>query len=283
MRRGVVIADGAKGEGCVVTSLPITAIVVGLNEGHLLERCLDAISFCDELIYVDLGSTDSSIEIAESSNARVVMHPKVPIGEYALASAQQWAANDWILFIDPDEVIDDSLVGLILDRFPALLKQPKVGAVAAPWQFYFKKQPLYGTPWGGLRYKTFIAHRDRFQIAPVVHRGRFLRDGYDCENFDGGGQIDHYWSDSWPKLVSKHWRYLKLEGASRYLRGDRISLGGIIVSLPRTAAKTLKLLDSRDGYRGLLLSGLWLVYSFGALCSLWVYSLFRDRQRKSGG
>ena len=260
--------------------LAITALVVGLNEGRLLAECLPTIAFCNELIYIDLGSNDDSVEIAEAHGGQVVNHPKVPAGEWVQAAAQAWAKNDWILFIDPDERLDENLQLELVRRFSSLSEQPDLGAIAAPWQFYFKNRPLRGTAWGGRRPKKFLANRRRFLFTPDIHRGRKLKEGFQSVTIDGGGQIDHYWGDSWRTLIRKHWRYVKMEGWSRYRRGDRITLGGIVVSSVRIVRKSYgDLWDGRDGYQGFLLSLLWITYNFFALVSLWVYPLTRSKKQ----
>ena len=63
--------------------LPITAIVASRNEALLLPRCLDAVSFCEELIVIDVDSSDDSAEVARNHGAKVVWHSYVPIAEQA--------------------------------------------------------------------------------------------------------------------------------------------------------------------------------------------------------
>lgn len=261
--------------------LPITAIVVGLNEAPLLKTCLPTLGHCQEIVYVDLGSSDDSVATAEAHGARVFHHPRVPSGEYVVATAQGWAKNEWILFLDPDEQLDSRLQEELVNRFPELQRQPSLGAISAPWQFYFKNKPLFGTAWGGRRPRLFIAHRERFLFTPETHRGRKLRNGFDSAHLDGGGQIDHYWSDSWRKLLAKHVRYLKTEGGSRYRRGDRISLGGLFVASARIVRKTYgSFWDPRDGLRGFLLAQLWITYNSLALVNLWLYPLTSRRKQQ---
>ena len=60
----------------------ISALVVGLNESKYLDKCLQSIHFCDEILYYDLESNDNSIEIAKKYTDIVITHPKVPIAEF---------------------------------------------------------------------------------------------------------------------------------------------------------------------------------------------------------
>lgn len=57
--------------------LPISAIIVGYNEARFLPACFSGISFCDEILYFDLGSSDNSIELANTYGATVIQHEKV--------------------------------------------------------------------------------------------------------------------------------------------------------------------------------------------------------------
>ena len=52
--------------------LPITLVVVTLNEEANLRRCLDSADFCESIVIVDSGSTDRTIEIAKELGAEVL-------------------------------------------------------------------------------------------------------------------------------------------------------------------------------------------------------------------
>jgi len=281
---GPAQGTGAKGLGTQRKSeakLRISAIIVGLNEAHLLDDCLTGIDFCDEIIYVDLGSEDGSIEIAERHRADVRHHARVPFGEYIVAELQRETRNEWILFLDPDEYLDRSLVQELKRGFGRVQQSKTVGVVSGRCQFYFKGKALIGTPWGGTRPRRFLAHRDRFVFTAEVHRGRTLRDGFDETLLVGEGIIHHFWADSWRQLIAKHLRYLKAEGESRFRRGDRISLGGVFASVPPLISQTYRRYwDRRDGLQGALLSFLWVSYKTLSLLNLWRFQTHQQRAKK---
>jgi len=261
--------------------LRISAIIVGFNEANLLDDCLTGINFCDEIIYVDLGSEDGSIEIAERHRADVRHHARVPFGEYIVAELYRETRNEWILFLDPDEYLDGPLVQELKRGFGRVQQSKTVGVVSGRWQFYFKGKALRGTPWGGTRPRRFLAHRDRFVFTAEVHRGRTLRDGFDETLLVGEGIIHHFWADSWRQLIAKHLRYLKAEGGARFRRGDRISLGGVIASVPPLISQTYRRYwDRRDGLQGALLSLLWVSYKTLSLLDLWRFQARQHRADK---
>jgi glycosyltransferase involved in cell wall biosynthesis len=134
-----------------VNTLPISAVVVARNEGHLLSRCLESIRFCEELIVVDLESEDDTAEVAEQCGARVIRHPVVTAVEPVRRDSVGEAKRPWVLAIDPDEVVDPALaadLAALLDTLPST-----VAIVSVPWQFYFRDAPLRGTVWGDLNEK----------------------------------------------------------------------------------------------------------------------------------
>jgi len=95
----------------------ISACMIVKNEEAMLPRCLESIKWVDELIMVDTGSTDRTVEIAESYGADVHHHPWE--NDFSLHRNQSisYATGDWVLIIDADEEV-------LLDNFTkASLKQ----------------------------------------------------------------------------------------------------------------------------------------------------------------
>jgi len=74
------------------------------NEEELLPQCLDSLKTAvDEIIVVDTGSTDRTVEIAESYGAKVYHHPWENDFSKHRNQSIQYASNDWILIMDADE------------------------------------------------------------------------------------------------------------------------------------------------------------------------------------
>ncbi len=81
---------------------PLTALVITLNEEANIARCLRSLSWADEVLVVDAGSTDRTREIASSLGARVLEHPWSGYGQQKNYGNQE-ARHDWILSVDADE------------------------------------------------------------------------------------------------------------------------------------------------------------------------------------
>jgi glycosyltransferase involved in cell wall biosynthesis len=87
---------------------PLSVTIITLNEAANIDACLDSVSWADEVLVVDSGSTDDTVARAIARGARVVSR------EWPGYAAQKnWAAgeatSDWILSIDADERVTPAL------------------------------------------------------------------------------------------------------------------------------------------------------------------------------
>lgn len=80
------------------------------NEENNLKDCLDSVKeIADEIVIVDGGSTDQTVEIAEKFNSKVIKTNNPPIFHINKQKALEEAKNDWILQLDADERITKAL------------------------------------------------------------------------------------------------------------------------------------------------------------------------------
>jgi len=81
----------------------LTCIVFSYNRRDVIEACLSAGRWAEELIVVDKGSFDGALEIAHRVADRVVKVPWSPTVEGTRGEAMAHASNDWVLCLDDDE------------------------------------------------------------------------------------------------------------------------------------------------------------------------------------
>ena len=105
--------------------LKLSACLIVKNEESNLHRCLSSIvKVVDEIIIVDTGSTDKTVEIAESYGAKVFGHPWEDDFSKHRNQSLSYATGDWLFVIDADEefaIADTHQTGVIKDW---LVKQP---------------------------------------------------------------------------------------------------------------------------------------------------------------
>lgn len=242
---------------------PITAIVIFRNEKRDLERCLHALQWCDEVIAVDMESSDGSLEVAQKLADRVFYTHAFPIAEPTRVAAARLARNDWILLVDPDEFIPPPLRD---DIQCSLVAHGDAGAFCLPMWFYFKGTRLEGTIWGTLTFKRRLVHRHRCDLLPLCNRLTQMRSGYReyrIEAKSNDHHMHHYWSNSYLDLLYKHFRrYSHLEAAALVAQGQRFSLRLGLIAPLLEIKRSLKDFDGwRLGLRGWLLSAIYFGYT----------------------
>ncbi len=94
--------------------MKLSVCLIVKDEEPVLARCLScAVQFADELIVVDTGSLDKSVEIARSFTELVYQHPWQ--GSFAEARNYSYskATGDYIMWLDADDIIDDDNIARI--------------------------------------------------------------------------------------------------------------------------------------------------------------------------
>lgn len=90
--------------------LPLSVVILAKNEQQNIERCVQALSWADEIVVVDDGSTDRTVELAVAAGARVVSNPFESFARQRnWAMSQAALKNDWVLHLDADEVATPEL------------------------------------------------------------------------------------------------------------------------------------------------------------------------------
>ncbi|MGI9590527.1 MAG: glycosyltransferase family 2 protein [Myxococcota bacterium] len=87
---------------------PLSACIIACDEEDRIGPCLDSLAFCDERLVVDSHSRDRTREIAAAHGARVIERDwpgHVAQKEFAIREAK----HDWVLCVDADERISDTL------------------------------------------------------------------------------------------------------------------------------------------------------------------------------
>jgi len=94
----------------------ISVCIITGNEEKNIRRCLESVSWADEIVIVDSFSTDKTVEIASEFTDRIYMHRW--LGYIAQkAVAKSLARHEWVLFVDADEVVSNALKNEIFNVF----------------------------------------------------------------------------------------------------------------------------------------------------------------------
>ncbi len=261
---------------------PISAIIAFHNERELLEGCLAQLDFCDEVIALDMASTDGSREVAERHGARVFDRPLEPTADPARVWATRHCRHKWILIVDPDEHYPEELAEALI---AAMREHPRAGGFRLPIRFYFKRKALPGTVWGGDHHtKLVLIHRDRGRLLPFCNRIIEVDPPHEVIGLPNtqAKHIRHYWSDSYRDLLRKHvTRYPRCDAERLIAEGRRFTWRKWAAA-PLSALK--QCLIDRDGWRmgprGWAISAIFALYH--SMIEHWLGVLTREERRLGG-
>ncbi|OYU85039.1 MAG: glycosyl transferase [Flavobacterium sp. BFFFF2] len=147
--------------------LPLSILIITLNEEAHLRELLPELDFADEIIIVDSLSTDKTEQVAKSfAKVTFISHPFENFTaqrNFAISKAN----NDWILFLDADERLTPPLQDEILD----VLAHPcPKAAYLFPRKFMFKQEELNFTGWKTDKiYRLFNRKYAKYTEERLVH------------------------------------------------------------------------------------------------------------------
>src|SRR3984957_15531515 len=148
----------------------LSAFVITYNRAELLETCLRAVSFADELIVVDKSSTDRSAEVASRYADRVEVVPWSPTVEETRAFALSLCHHEWVLCLDDDEILSPETGPYLRKNLGAW----NADIVAIPLRHYIlgvhDERAYY---WPEVHHRLF--RKGTVEFIPTVHGGVALQ------------------------------------------------------------------------------------------------------------
>jgi glycosyltransferase involved in cell wall biosynthesis len=111
----------------------ISVIVITLNEAENIRACLQSVAWADEIVIVDAGSGDGTLEICREFTDKILVNRDWGGFGHQKNLALHQATGDWVLSLDADERISSQLQQIIKETVAA----PDADAYALPRQAYF--------------------------------------------------------------------------------------------------------------------------------------------------
>jgi glycosyltransferase involved in cell wall biosynthesis len=235
--------------------MKITATIITLNEERNVARAIESLRCADEILIVDSGSTDRTVELAEKLGVRVL-----EAGWLGYAAQKNWAAehatHEWILSLDADEALSEALEAEIWN-----LKKtgPAVDAYTMPRLARYLGRWIYHSGWYPDR-KVRLYHRDQ-----ATWVGDFVHESVQARGQVGHLQsnILHFTCESLSEHVKTMDRYTTLAAQELAARKVKVPLPRIIADPAWTFVKTYFLQRGfLDGPEGLTIAHMAAFYTF---------------------
>ena len=234
----------------------ISAAIITLNEEAKLITALQSLVPADEVLVIDSGSTDRTVEVASAHGARVISHSWEGYAQQKNYAASQ-AEHDWILSLDADEALSPELAAEIAQlkterQSDAVgFRMPRLASYRGRWVRHSGWYPDY-------KLRLYDRRRARW-VGDYVHEQiqasgpvRSLR-----------GDILHYTCDSLDEHLRTLDRYTTLAARESFATGTGWVLPKMLVGPPWKFLETYLFRQGfLDGYAGLQIASLAAYYVF---------------------
>ncbi len=240
----------------------------------MLGEALASVSFCDELLVVDSGSTDDTVAIARRAGAKVIEN-EWPGFAVQRNLALENVSCDWVLELDADERVTPELRASI-EAFLSSPASDEYEIAAMPIRQRFFGRALEGSArYPDYRHRLFRSNSYRHDQTRTVHEGLVPKDRVWVLE----GDLAHELAGSLREAGRDCIRYARLEAKQIHDRSVAAALAGIALRPPaKFLARMIVFRAWRDGWRGWLKT--WLDCTNDAL--VWTNYLFRERRPGSG-
>jgi ADP-heptose:LPS heptosyltransferase/glycosyltransferase involved in cell wall biosynthesis len=245
----------------------VSAFVICKNEEENIGRCLDSVRFADEILVVDSGSTDETLEIVkEFPNTRIISRGWPGHREQKQFSLEH-CKHKWVLNLDADEELSAELKGHII----RILEDDYAGKAVADGYFLCRVVYYLNRWWdrGGWHpeYRMRFFQREKATWGGMNPHEKALVSGTVRKL---PGFINHYTSETITDFVDTQNRFSTQSALAMHQQGIRSSIGNMIV---RPIFRFFKFFVIKQGFRegrhGFIQAVLEAVYTFLKYAKLW--------------
>ncbi len=228
--------------------IKLSAAVITLNEEEKIADCLRSLLFADEIVVIDSGSEDRTVQIAESFGARVIFNRWPGHVEQKNFAIDQ-TCGEWVLSLDADERVSKKLQSSIME----VLKDKNINACSIPRAVYYVNRWIGHSGWYPARKVRLFRRNAGRWGGENPHDRVFVSEPVKMIN----GDIFHLSFDN----VSDHLKtinsFTDIASSERLKKGFRAGLTDILFRPIATFMKMFFLKAGfRDGMPGFIIASL---------------------------
>ena len=245
-------------------SARLSVVMIAKNAADLLPDCLASVAWADEIVLLDSGSTDATVEVARAAGVQVYINTDWQGYGIQRQRAQAFATGDYVLMIDTDERVTPELQQAIQH----VLAAPQPDAVySIARRNYFLGRFMRHSGWYPDRVMRLYS-RTRYQYNDNLVHESLACDGARVVALDG--DLLHLTCRDFASFQRKQLNHATAWAQERHQRGKTTSLAGIFSHTAGAFLKTLVLRGGvLDGKQGWLLAVVNAQYTFNKYTELW--------------
>lgn len=246
----------------------ISAIVVAKNSPkHLFESIVSIQNIVKEIVMIDIGLDQSVIaKFRQNKKIKIVeIKQDVPYVELIREEVKKYASEDYLLFIDPDEIFPEPLTKILSSKYAAYnyIKIPRKNIIFGKWIEHSRWWPDY---------QVRLFKKKAVQWPKQIHQQPVLSgDGYTVEPIEQYA-ILHYNYASVDEFMQKYIRYAKAEASE-------LTSFSLTEALKKALSEFMSRYFAHEGYKdgmhGFVLAFLQMFYYFLVYVYYWEREKFR--------
>lgn len=249
----------------------ISVVINTLNDERNINNVIESIKWADEIIICDMNSNDQTVEIAKKLGAEVFLHPRLEYVEPARNFAISKASNDWILILDPDEEVPETLKERLIEvasnfKHIDYVRVPRKNIIFGHWM----KASQW---WPDLNIRFF--KKGKIKWGKKIHRPpESFGDGLDFESKEEWAIIHNHYS-SVNQYLERMLRYTKIQADELKNEGYKFEWKDLIKKpLAEFLGRFFANRGFEDGLHGLVLSFLQAFSFFVVYTRVWEMEKF---------
>ncbi|GAA6185020.1 glycosyltransferase family 2 protein [Aliiglaciecola sp. NS0011-25] len=195
---------------------PISVFIITLNEEKYLNQVLENLRNFDEIILVDSGSTDNTVEIAKQYGAKVYHQDWLGFAKQK-SYAMSLCRNDWVLNVDGDEILSSEFVS----RIQSVVDEKSADAYRLYFEDIFWQLPMSANSKKRSIVRLYNKHKVQFPTDRLVHEN--VKVSKSAKQQDMSGLVIHYGYQSTEVLMEKQNKYSSLKAQEKFNKGKKPS------------------------------------------------------------
>jgi len=252
--------------------MKLSAVIIAKNEAAVIGRCVSSVLWADEVVVLDSGSSDGTVEQARALGARVESSAGEPWPGFGAQKnrALDLARGEWVLSLDADEWVTPELRAEIERALSAAAGNP--GSTPSAWRMprasTFCGRRMYHSGWWP-DHVTRLFRRGRARWSPDLVHEKLVLDGAVASL---ASPLMHEAVRDLDDALAKMTAYSSAGARMLHARGRRTTLAGAVVrglwSFFRSYVVRRGFLDGREGFLLAVANGEGTYYRYAKLLQL---------------
>lgn len=246
--------------------MKISVSINTFNEEKNIRNCLESVKWADEIVIVDMYSTDRTVEIAKEYTDKIFYFENLGYADPAREFARNQTTNEWILIIDADEMVPIKLKNKLIE----IMENDLGDVIYIPHNTYFAGKQINTMGWGALD-----------DLHPRLYKREYLHFGDQIHEFFQVNENARRYNITNPEEGFIHFSYINIEhyidkSLNRYTsiealnifegKKDKIKLGNNFFTIWFKIFRAFMIhyilaKGYKDGFRGFCISFLSVMYT----------------------